>query len=295
LAWAAVVGAAINHGISAQAVGGTAASVNLMKKGENHLGMGNTYDVFLGARGLKHFKDLGKSNLRAMFVAYDMRIGIWTRAAAGVKDFPDLKGKRCYFDLPPAPILAHSAEVQLDAYGMTFDDIDLRKWSGWSELKAGVAEGTVDASDAPLMLGPAPHPTLYEISLTTDILIPSMTKEAQAFVSKKYPYFSPGVIPAGLYPKQDTDLNVLSLPQMYFCNADLPEDMIYELVKATWENMELLIKTNKGFKGTTEDLLTKGFVVPYHPGAVKYYKEADMWTSQLDSMQNQVLAELGTK
>ena len=55
----------------------------------------------------------------------------------------------------------------------------------------------------------------------------------------------------------------------------MPEDMIYQIVKTTYENLDALRAVNKVFNNMTVDDLegALGLEVPLHPGSIKYYKE----------------------
>lgn len=296
LAWAAVVSKAIGHKISAEATGGSSANMALLHEKKIHMGQANTEDDYLAARGLERYKDRGKADIRLMFCGYAVNFAVFVRDGIGINDYPDLKGRNCWFDLPPAPIIRGSAKAMLAAYGLTEQDIKLKTWSTWPDLVAAFAEGTADAGNAPIATGAAPHPTLAEIFQTQKMKFLSLSKAAQDHIVKNNTFFSPDALKAGMYRNQDKDVNSVSLPITWVCRTDTPEEWVYTLVKGTWANLAELRAANPGaFQTWTLEGAARAFVLPYHPGAIRYYKEAKLWTAEMDKKQNEVLQELAKK
>ena len=88
------------------------------------------------------------------------------------------------------------------------------------------------------------------------------------------------IIPAGSYNGIDTDVHTYTLPQMWLCRKDLSEDLVYQIIKAVYENAEeknaihplaKMYTIENAFRGTP------GVPVGFHPGAIKYYKEKGAW------------------
>ena len=60
---------------------------------------------------------------------------------------------------------------------------------------------------------------------------------------------------------------------MMVARADLEEDIVYAVVKATYEDLEQVKKAHAKFKGIDVNKALVGMSVPLHPGAERYYKE----------------------
>jgi uncharacterized protein len=58
--------------------------------------------------------------------------------------------------------------------------------------------------------------------------------------------------------------------------ADLPDDLVYQLVKATFENQPRLVKAHSAASETLPQNVVKNTFLPFHPGAVRYYREIGM-------------------
>jgi TRAP-type uncharacterized transport system substrate-binding protein len=98
-----------------------------------------------------------------------------------------------------------------------------------------------------------------------------------------------GMVKAGMTGiKVDTPL--VLVPTTVITSTHMSDIVAYTLIKTWWEhNAEL---------GTIHPLLrawrTEGFVsprstLPYHPGAIKYYKEKGIWTDKMEEVQKRLL------
>ena len=88
---------------------------------------------------------------------------------------------------------------------------------------------------------------------------------------EKYPYYSEEEIPAGTYSKVDDAVTTVAVRAMLVTNADIPEDVIYDVTKAIFENTDKITHA-KGEIIKAEDGL-KGMGIELHPGAKKYFDE----------------------
>jgi TRAP transporter TAXI family solute receptor len=82
------------------------------------------------------------------------------------------------------------------------------------------------------------------------------------------------IIKAGSYPKQDKDVNTIGTWTHLIASCKLPEDVVYKITKALATNVETLGNVVSAVKGLTVKDMATDIGVPYHPGALKYYKEA---------------------
>ena len=72
---------------------------------------------------------------------------------------------------------------------------------------------------------------------------------------------------------QDKDVYTASVWNTFICNADLDDELVYELTKAVFENQEFLMKIHHFAKYTTPENAVKYSAIPLHPGAIRYIKE----------------------
>jgi len=92
-------------------------------------------------------------------------------------------------------------------------------------------------------------------------------------IRKAMPVFGPAKIAAGTYRLLDKDYVTIGVPNFVIGRADLPDDLIYQLVKVVFENQSRLVKAHPAARDTLPQNLDKNTFLPFHPGAVRYYRE----------------------
>ena len=87
------------------------------------------------------------------------------------------------------------------------------------------------------------------------------------------PEFSSSTIAAGTYRSLDKDYVTVGMYNFGVGRADLPDDLVYQLVKAVFENQPRLVKASAVASDTLPQNVVKNTFLPFHPGAVRYYRE----------------------
>ena len=114
---------------------------------------------------------------------------------------------------------------------------------------------------------------MQELAFTAGlVLIPVKGAEADAIMAK-YGYYTKTVIPGGTYKGTDTDTEALAIKATLAVNKNLDEKTVYEMTKAIFENLDELGSAHAKGKEISAQKAITGVSVPFHPGAVKYYKE----------------------
>jgi TRAP transporter TAXI family solute receptor len=199
------------------------------------------------------------------------------RKDSPIKSCSDFKGK--VIGVGPAgsaTLNIYSKKHLAAGWGITLEDIK-PKYIAFHEITRGIRDNTIDAG-----IIAAGYPIAAIMELARDIPIrlletdPAALKKLQA----KYPNVTAFVIPAGAYNGIDKDVHTYTLPQMWLCRTDLPEDLVYKILKAVYDNSEDRNAIHPmAKKYTIENAFrgSKSVPVGYHPGAIKYYKEKGIW------------------
>ena len=87
------------------------------------------------------------------------------------------------------------------------------------------------------------------------------------------PYYRRAIIPAGMY-NNDKDIVTFGVGATFITSADVPEEVVYVVVKAVFENIDQFRKLHPAFRNLKpEEMISDGLSAPLHAGAIKYYKE----------------------
>ncbi len=101
----------------------------------------------------------------------------------------------------------------------------------------------------------------------------SFTDEELAAADAGRELWTPYLIPAGTYPGQEADVNTIAQPNFLATHADLPEENVYQITKAIYENLPFLQAIHPATKVMAIESAIAGLPVPLHPGAARYYQE----------------------
>ena len=178
-----------------------------------------------------------------------------------------------------ATLNIYSKQHLAAGWGITLEDIK-PKYIAFHEITRGIRDNTIDAG-----IIAAGYPIAAVMELARDIPIrlletdPEVIKKLQA----KYPNVTPFVIPSGTYKGIDKDVHTYTLPQMWLCRTDLSEDLVYQILKAVYDNSSernAIHPMAKKYTGENAFRGSKSVPVGYHPGAIKYYKEKGIWNKR---------------
>src|SRR5208282_3869006 len=92
-------------------------------------------------------------------------------------------------------------------------------------------------------------------------------------VRKAIPEFNLSRIPAGTYSFQTKDYGAFGVYNFAVGRSDLPDDLVYQLVKAVFENQPTLLQAHPTARETVAQNVLKDTFLPLHPGALRYYRE----------------------
>jgi TRAP transporter TAXI family solute receptor len=127
--------------------------------------------------------------------------------------------------------------------------------------------------DALLTLLGAPAPAIQNVDAKEPVTFLNLSLEQMEAIRKTMPAFGPAKIAAGTYRLMDKDYITVGVPNFVIGRADLPDELVYQLVKAVFANQPRLVKATSTASETIPQNATKNTFLPFHPGAIRYYRE----------------------
>ncbi len=261
------------HGIrcTAPSTGGSIANINAIREGSMDMGVAQSDWQFHAFNGSSQFEEQGAfEDLRAVFSVHGEPFNVIARADSGIETFTDLKGKRVNVGNPGSGQLA-TMEVVMDAMGWTMDDFALASQLQPAEQAAALGDNNVDA-----IIYTVGHPngSIQEATTTVDSkLIPVDTPEIAALVEER-PYYAWATVPGGMYTGTDEDVKTFGVKATFVTSAGVDEEVIYQVVKAVFDNFDRFKSLHPAFANLTEEeMVADGLSAPLHPGAERYYRE----------------------
>jgi TRAP transporter TAXI family solute receptor len=252
----------------AEVTGASVENVGLIARGDSDIAFALADTVHQAYNGEGRFEGRKLGNLRALGAVYPNAVHIVTLADSNIKSLKDLKGKRVSVGAPGSGTEL-SAKAILEANGVTYDDIDERRLN-FNETASALKDGQIDAGF--WSVGP-PTSSIMDLATVRDIRFVSLSEQEQKKALQADPSFAPYKMPAGTYPEQEQQVNMISTPNVLVVNADMDEELAYQVVKTLFENTKQLIAIHPAAKDTTVEFSLDSTPIPLHPGAVRYYKE----------------------
>ncbi|MDO8907648.1 MAG: TAXI family TRAP transporter solute-binding subunit [Pseudohongiella sp.] len=208
-------------------------------------------------------------------------------ADIGVSTFAELRGKRVPF-VRAAPALNISMEAYLACGGLTWDDVVRVDFPGYDAAWEGIINGDVDVAFGTTVSGPTRR---LEASPRGIAWLPAPHDDEACWqrLLDVAPYFTKynATRGPGISDENPQEAGTYPYP-ILITQAQQDENTVYWLTRVMTENYDSYKDADPGAIGWALDLQVFDWVVPYHDGAVRYWKEIGIWTDEYD-MHNQEL------
>jgi len=261
------------HGIrcSVESTGGSAFNINTIKAGELDFGMAQSDVHFNALKGEGPFKEAGAwGDLRSVFSVHPEPFTVLARKEANITKFEDFKGKRFNVGNPGSGT-RQSMEQLLSTMGWKLGDFSLA-----SELKADEHGPALCDNKIDGFFYGVGHPSanIQDPTTTCGAKLVSLTGPAVDRLVQQYSYYARATIPGGLYANNPQPTTTYGVMATMVSSAKIPADMVYQVVKATFENFNEFKSLHPAFSALDpKNMMKDGNSAPLHDGAVRYYKE----------------------
>jgi TRAP transporter TAXI family solute receptor len=250
----------------------TAASVDNCKlvgaqKADMGFVMGDVgYDAFTGAGKFKE-----KLPLRNLAVLYSNFMHVVALDGKGIKSVADLKGKKISTGAPGSGTEVKALRV-LEAYGINPDKDITRDRLGASESAGALKDNKIDAY---FWDGGLPTASVLDIAATPGIKIRLLGHaEGVAKMTAKYgPVYFKANIPKNIYPGITVDTPVAAVANILICHEKMNPNLAYNILKTFFGHKPELVAVHQEAKHLTLEEAVQGSPIPFHPGAIKFFKE----------------------
>ena len=230
------------------------------------------YHAYKGS-GPAKFGDEKYTNLRTLFALHGEPFTVVARQDARIKKLDDLAGKRVNIGQPRSRQRVVMEQV-MAAKGWTRDTFQVADELAGPEQSLALCHNRIQA-----MVVTVAHPD-PDIRKTLKLCGAEIVEIAGQAIDKliaQEPYFTVITIPAGTYETQADTVKTFGARVAAVTSEDMPEDLVYAVVKAVFENLDSFKRLHPGLGHLqAKDLMKNGVTAPLHPGAVRYFREAGL-------------------
>jgi len=268
--------------------GGADANARLLRDGKVQLAMLNSFTAEHGYKGDVQFAKEGKIPVRVLMwgnTSFRRPVG---RVAAGIRTIPDFAGKRILCRRTTGADTEIAFNAVMKAYGVDISTIKILSYAKPKEVADGFKSGTADGAYWPLS---PPNAFLLELQETMELSHPSIPKDKWDAVLKELGVaWYMDFVPANTYKKQPKDVWATAIGMGLCTLKGFSDEAAYQIVKAVLGRYDDFKLINRSATFWTPEKSLSLFAVPFHPGAVRYFKEIGAWTSEHEQKQKAVLA-----
>jgi hypothetical protein len=269
---------------------GSSVYLPMLQRGEVALGLNTNIDGYLSFRGLPPY-NAPMRNLRTLGMIFPLNIMFMVRADSGLFRIEDLRGKRVVVTFRANAALEQLHRGILATGGLDISDVQALTVAGVPEAVTALQEGRADA--VPIGLGTALGLQVNS-ALADGIRYLTMGQDEARLAE-----IMPGtriitVAPAAGIVGVPGPIRVSSVPDMLNTGVHMSDEMAYAIsrtIHTNWDSLRADLSQLAGMSAA--DLVPSDNMHPYHPGAVRYYREAGLWTDAHEANQTALLELAG--
>jgi len=256
-------------GLSVQTLPGAGiANIRGVDEGKADIGFGNSISSVDGINGAPPFprKVTQVCQLANLYPQYFQMVAL---ASSGVNTVADMKDRTIAVQ-PKGNTAEAITQHILRSVGMGYDSVKVSFVNSYTDAASMLKDGHAQV----FTLGTTiPASSVMDVAAGRDIQLVPVNDEIVGAMKKINAGYTKGVIKAGTYPKQDKDVDAIVYSAHLVVACALPAEQVYTMLKTMVANLPDLVAINKGMDGLTPKAMAVDIGVPFHPGALKYYKE----------------------
>ncbi len=253
-----------------QTPGAGVANVLGVDAGKAQIGIANSSTTVDGLEGRAPYK---KKVTKVCQVAnlYPQYFQVVALADSGINSFADLKGKALVTQ-PKGNTAEVLTETVLKLNGMSYDSLSKANFqAGYTDAVGMMKDGHVQV----FTLGTtAPASAVMDLASARNVKLVPVDDKTMNALKKTNAGYNKLIIKAGTYPNQDRDVPVIGYSTHIVAACDLPENTVYQMTKTMASNIPAMAAIVKAIGSITPKDMALDIGVPFHKGALKYYKEA---------------------
>ena len=245
---------------------GPAENIALLEAGEAKLGF-VTVGVALqawNATGVWAGKAPARA-LRAIFPMYDTPFQLLALQDANIRSVADMAGKRIGVGPRGGTSATYFPEI-FNALKVSASFVH----GDWADLSAQMHARSIDVL---AVAAGVPFPSFIELEFKDKVRYIPLAPEQIAALRLAMPELTPSRVPAGTYPSLLRHYQTVGLYNFAVAHADLPNDLVYNIVRIVFERHEEMMEVHAAAAATVPANLERNTFLPLHPGAIRYYRQ----------------------
>jgi len=252
-----------------QTPGAGIANVRGVDEGKAQIGLANSSTTVDGLAGRAPYP---KKVTKVCQVAnlYPQYFQVVALADSRINSYADLKGKTVVTQPKGNTAELLTGEI-LKLNGLSYQSLaKINFQAAYTDAVSMMKDGHVQV----FTLGTtAPASAVMDLASARDVMLVPVDDKTMGQLKKENPGYNKLIIKAGTYPKQTKDVPVIGYSTHIVAACDLPENTVYQMTKAMAANVDSMSAVVKAIDGIKPRDMALDIGVPFHKGAMKFYKE----------------------
>lgn len=246
---------------------------------------------FMAQEGVFEFgeKRWGPQPIRVLLANNgNINLAVGVAGDIGVKTYADLKGKRVAW-VRGAPALNVNVTAYLAFAGLTWDDVEKVEFGGFGDSWNAIINGQADAAFAATNSG-----KVYELEASPRGIVwpplPHDDAEGWARMRAIAPFFQPNNATVGAGMSKDNPYEGGAYPYPVLTAYESQDgDLTYNMTRAMVEMFPQYDGKAPGIGGWALERQNFKWAVPYHDGAIRYFKEKGVWNDEAQAHNDRLI------
>ena len=274
---------------------GSSTFLPLLDSGEIDFGIVNAVEMNLGYQGPAKLKISGKNplphvpNTRLIMRGSPLSVSLVVRKDSPMKMVHDIKGETS--DRRISRRISRSGSMSTLSWrtrGLTWDDVKVVPVPAVNDGVDALVQGRADVSNHAIGVAKVKE---ADAAVGVRLSVARLPPQGDARVRKAVPGYYLITLKAGSSTGIIGDTCVLAYDIYMVGHKGLSNEVVAHSLKAIWDNIDKLPPLNPQFnEWTRERAASPDITIPYHPAAVQFYKEKNLWNAKMDEAQKRLLA-----
>jgi uncharacterized protein len=280
--------------VNIQPYTGTSTFLPLLNNAELDLALVNGVDMGMAYLGPQKLKVGGKNefqhspNIRLVMRGAPLIVGLLVKKDSPLKSVHDIKGKRVTGEYPAHQAVWYNVYGALANAGLTWKDVKVVPVPAVNDGIDALVQGRAEVT-----LGAYNMAKIREADAAVGVrhLSHDCSPEGDKRIRQAVPGYYTRMVKAGSAAAVVEDTCATAYDIYFATHKAASDQIVTTILKAIWDNADKLQPIHPTFKEWTRDRAVSADVtIPYHPGAVQFYKEKGVWSANVDEAQRKLLA-----
>jgi TRAP transporter TAXI family solute receptor len=279
--------------MATQPYSGSSTFLPLLNTGEIEFGVVNAVDMALTYRG-PGFQIGGRNpfphapNSRLIMRGSPLLVGLLVRKDSPIKTIHDIRGKRMTGEYPAHLAVWYNMFGHLASAGLTWNDVKVVPVPAVNDGVDALVQGRADVTEFALNAAKVKE---ADAAVGVRHISTDCSAEGERRLRQAVAGYYPRIVKAGTATAVVEDTCVIAYDLYLAAGKNVSDRVVEAVLKAIWENVDKLPSLHPVFKEwTRERAVTADVTIPYHPAAIRFYKERGVWSPAMDQVQQKLLA-----